>query len=62
MSAAGAAKSEAREWLKDPAHVFFKADRKTVSQFDEDFYAVGVAQVLFVDLESHAGKEFSGRC
>src|SRR5271169_2812162 len=38
-------KGEAREWLKDSSHVFFKGDRKKIAQFIEDFYSAGATQV-----------------
>ena len=38
---ASADKAEARQWLKNPSHVFFKEDPKQVKQFIEDFYEAG---------------------
>ena len=42
-------KGEAREWLKDESHIFFKANRKQIAQFIEDFYSAGATQVYIVD-------------
>jgi hypothetical protein len=53
-------KVEAREWLKDSAHVFFKGGKKKTAKFVEDFYAAGAKQVLIGDIESHEGKDFGG--
>lgn len=50
---AGTTKAEAREWMKQPKHIFFKADPKQVAQFVEDFYGAGATQVLIADIEEH---------
>jgi hypothetical protein len=55
---AGTAKAEAREWMKQPKHVFFKADSKQVAQFVEDFYQAGATQVLIADIEEHDGVQY----
>jgi hypothetical protein len=55
---ASSAKAEARQWMKQPSHIFFKADPKAVAQFVEDFYRAGAAQVLIADIEEHEGKQF----
>jgi hypothetical protein len=51
-------KAEARAWMKQPKHVFFKADAKQVAQFVEDFYAAGAAQVLICDIEEEEGAQY----
>jgi len=51
-------KAEARQWMKQPAHIFFKADPKAVAQFVEDFYQAGAAQVFIADIEEHEGKQY----
>lgn len=56
---AGDKKAEAREWLKSDNHILFKANRKKLAQFVEDFYGAGATQVLMVDLEDHEGKQFA---
>jgi hypothetical protein len=48
-------KAEARNWMKRPRHVFFKADAKQVGQFVEDFYGAGATQVWICDVEEHEG-------
>lgn len=55
---AGTTKAEAREWMKQPKHVFFKADPKQVGQFVEDFYQAGATQVLIADIEEHDGVQY----
>ena len=55
---ASAAKAEARQWMKQKSHVFFKADPKTVSQFVESFYGAGATQVLIGDIEEHDGTQY----
>jgi len=52
-------KAEARQWLKPPGHVFFKADKQEVAQLVEDFYAAGAAQVLFVEIARDNDKEIA---
>jgi len=54
------AKSEARQWMKQPSHVFFKADPKEIAQFVKQFYGAGATQVLIADIEEHDGKQFGG--
>jgi hypothetical protein len=51
-------KAEARAWMKQPSHVFFKVDSKAVGQFVEDFYQAGATQVLIVDIEEVQGRQF----
>jgi hypothetical protein len=53
-------KYEAREWMKDPNHVFFKEDKKQVSQYIEDFYSAGATQVVIGDTEEHDGTTYAG--
>jgi hypothetical protein len=53
-------KQEARQWLKNPNHLFFKADAKVVSQFVEDFYNAGATQVLFADIDNEQGVQYCG--
>ncbi len=55
---AGTAKAEAREWMKNPSHIFFKADAKQVAGFVEEFYGAGASQVLIADIEEHEGKQY----
>src|SRR5689334_15019197 len=55
---ASSAKAEARQWMKQPKHVFFKADPKQVGQFVEEFYGAGAAQVLIADIEEHEGTQY----
>lgn len=55
---ASSAKAEAREWIKQPKHVFFKADPKQVTQFVEDFYQAGATQVLITDIEQEEGNYY----
>jgi hypothetical protein len=54
------AKAEARQWMKQSSHVFFKGDPKEIAQFIEQFYGAGAAQVLIADIEEHDGKQFGG--
>ncbi len=51
-------KAEARQWMKQPKHVFFKADPGQVAQFVEDFYNAGARQVLITDIEEFQGNQF----
>ena len=51
-------KAEAREWMKQPKHVFFKADAKQVGKFVEDFYGAGATQVLICDIEEEEGAQY----
>jgi len=51
-------KAEARAWMKQPKHVFFKADAKEVSKFVEDFYGAGATQVLICDIEEEEGTQY----
>lgn len=51
-------KAEARAWMKQPKHVFFKADAKQVGQFVEEFYGAGAAQVLIADIEEEEGAQY----
>ena len=55
---ASSAKAEARQWMKQPKHVFFKADPKQVGQFVEEFYQAGATQVLIADIEEHEGTQY----
>jgi hypothetical protein len=55
---ASSAKAEAREWIKKPSHIFFKANPKEVAQFIEEFYSAGASQVLVGDIEEHEGNAF----
>src|SRR5262249_41294185 len=55
---AGNAKAQARAWMKDPSHVFFKANAKQVAQYVEAFYSAGATQVYIADIEEHDGKQF----
>lgn len=55
---ASAAKAEARQWMKQPKHIFFKADAKQVAQFVEDFYSAGATQVLIADIEEEEGNQY----
>jgi hypothetical protein len=57
---ASSKKYEARDWMKDPNHIFFKEDKKQVSQFIEDFYNAGATQVVIGDTEEHDGATFAG--
>ena len=57
---AGQNKGEAREWLQDAKHVFFKSDRKKIAQFIEDFYLAGATQVYIVDTEQHDAIVYGG--
>ncbi len=51
-------KAEAREWMKQPKHVFFKADSKVVAQFVEDFYQAGAVSVYIADVEEEEGNQY----
>jgi hypothetical protein len=55
---ASTTKGEAREWMKDPKHIFFKADPKVVAQFVEDFYQAGATQVYIADIEEEQGNDY----
>ncbi len=44
--------------MKQPKHVFFKADPKQVGQFVEAFYGAGATQVLIADIEEHEGTQY----
>jgi hypothetical protein len=55
---ASSAKAEARQWMKQPSHIFFKADPKEVAKFVEEFYAAGATQVLIADIEEHQGTQY----
>jgi hypothetical protein len=44
-------KAEAREWLKQRAHCFFKTDRRYVAVLVEQFYNAGAKEVLIGDIE-----------
>jgi hypothetical protein len=57
---ASTTKAEARAWIKQPKHVFFKAEPKQVGQFVEDFYGAGATQVLICDIEEEEGAQFGG--
>ena len=51
-------KAEARAWMKQPKHVFFKADSKQVGKFVEEFYGAGATQVLICDIEEEEGAQY----
>ncbi|HTR40957.1 MAG TPA: hypothetical protein VMH87_05025 [Pseudomonadales bacterium] len=55
---ASSTKGEAREWMKQPKHIFFKADPKVVAQFVEDFYQAGATQVYIADIEEEEGNQY----
>jgi hypothetical protein len=55
---ASTARAEAREWMKQPKHIFFKADPKEVAGFVEEFYGAGATQVLIVDIEEDTGNQY----
>ncbi|HEV2437331.1 MAG TPA: hypothetical protein VG077_15170 [Verrucomicrobiae bacterium] len=55
---ASATKAEARQWMQQPGHVFFKADPKEVAQFVEDFYQAGAVQVFIADIEAEGGNQY----
>jgi len=55
---ASSAKAEARQWMKEPKHVFFKANAKEVAQFVEEFYQAGAVRVLIADIEEHDNTQF----
>src|SRR5262249_55030937 len=48
---ASSAKAEAREWLQQRTHGFFKTDREDVAGFVEEFYSAGATEVLIGDIE-----------
>lgn len=51
-------KAEAREWMKQPSHIFFKADPKEVGQFVEGFYQAGATKVFIADIEENGGNHY----
>lgn len=51
-------KAEAREWMKQPSHIFFKADPKEVGQFVEEFYQAGATKVFIADIEENGGNQY----
>ena len=55
---ASANKAEARQWMKEAKHVFFKSDRKLIGQYVDEFYNAGATQVLIADIEEEAGNEY----
>jgi len=55
---ASTTKAEARAWMKQPKHVFFKTDAKEVAKFVEEFYGAGATQVLICDIEEVEGAQF----
>jgi hypothetical protein len=55
---ASSAKAEARHWMKQRSHVFFKAAPTKVAKFVEQFYAAGAKEVLIADIEEHDGLEY----
>jgi dsDNA-binding SOS-regulon protein len=55
---ASTTKAEARAWMKQPKHVFFKADARQVAKFVEDFYSAGATQVLVCDIEEEEGNQY----
>jgi hypothetical protein len=55
---ASSTKAEARDWMKQKSHVFFKADPKQVAKFVEEFYGAGATQVLIADIEEHDGTQY----
>jgi hypothetical protein len=55
---ASPSKAEARQWMKQPSHVFLKANPQEVSRFVEEFYSAGATQVFIADIEEHEGKLF----
>jgi hypothetical protein len=55
---ASSTKTEARQWMKQPKHVFFKADPKEVAQFVEDFYQAGAVQVFIADIEEENDNQY----
>ncbi len=57
---ASGSKGEARAWMKEPKHVFFKNDPQEIAKFIEDFYSAGATQVLIVDIEEHEGTQYGG--
>jgi hypothetical protein len=57
---ASSGKQEARRWLREPNHLFFKSDSQTVGQFVEDFYSAGASKVLISDFEDRDGNQYAG--
>jgi len=55
---ASSAKAEARRWITQQSHVFFKSDPKEVARFVEEFYDAGARQVLIADIEEHEGIQY----
>jgi hypothetical protein len=55
---ASTTKAEARAWMKQPKHVFFKVEAKQVGQFVEEFYGAGATQVLIADIEEVEGAQY----
>lgn len=55
---ASSTRAEARQWMKQPKHVFFKADPKEVAKFIEDFYQAGAVQVYIADIEEFQGYQY----
>jgi hypothetical protein len=55
---ASTTKAEAREWMKQPKHVFFKAEPKQVAHFVQEFYDAGATQVLVCDIEEEEGVQY----
>ena len=58
-----AAGKEAKVWLSDQNHVFFKVSKETVAKLTADLYAAGAAEVRVgkLDMERDLGnKEFGG--
>jgi len=54
---ASSAKAEARKWLQQRSHCFFKTDRGDVVRFVEEFYGAGATEVLIGDIEEGQGAE-----
>ena len=55
---ASSTRAEAREWMKEPKHIFFKADPKEVAGFVNDFYQAGAVQVFIADIEEYEGYQY----
>jgi len=55
---ASTTKAEAREWMKQPKHVFFKAEPKQVARFVQEFYDAGATQVLICDIDEEEGTQY----
>ena len=47
---ASSAKAEARQWLRQRSHGFFKTDRRDVAGFVKQFYGAGATEVLIGDI------------